>query len=279
MTTPTTRREAVQGLVRRGVSERKACRYLGLSRRVSSYQPRQAAKDRAVAEKLLAASLQVPRFGYRRMAAWLAMGEGRVRRQWRALGLNIPRRRPRRRRSGSDIRLPGAVRPNAVWSYDFVHDQMVDGRVLKLLCVIDECTRECLAIEVGASLRAQDVILTLSRLMRLYGKPAYVRSDNGAEFTAAKVMRWLRDAAIGPAFIAPGSPWQNGFVESFNGKLRDELLNREWFRSRAEAKVLIERWRQFYNEQRPHSAHRYKTPASVRRGWQEPDSIPTELTG
>ncbi|WP_345305011.1 IS3 family transposase, partial [Lysobacter hankyongensis] len=177
------------------------------------------------------------------------------------------RRRPRRRRSGSDIRLPGAVRPNAVWSYDFVHDQMVDGRSLKLLCVIDEYTRECLAIEVGASLRAQDVVLTLSRLMRLYGKPAFVRSDNGAEFTAAKVMRWLRDAAIGPAFIAPGSPWQNGFVESFNGKLRDELLNREWFRSRAEAKVLIERWRQFYNERRPHSAHGYKPPASVRRNW------------
>ena len=177
-----------------------------------------------------------------------------------------------------DIRLPGAVRPNAVWSYDFVHDQMVDGRALKMLCVIDEYTRECLAIEVGASLRAQDVILTLSRLMRIYGKPAFVRSDNGAEFTAAKVMRWLRDAAIGPAFIAPGSPWQNGFVESFNGKLRDELLNREWFRSRAEAKVLIERWRQFYNEQRPHSAHGYKPPATVRRNWSEPDTIHPGLT-
>ena len=182
------------------------------------------------------------------------------------------------RRSGSDIRLPGAVRPNAVWSDDFVHDQMVHGRGLKLLCVIDEYTRECLAIEVGASLRAQDVVLTLSRLMRLYGKPAFVRSDNGAEFTAAKVMRWLRDAAIGPAFIAPGSPWQNGFVGSFNGKLPDELLNREWFRSRAEAKVLIERWRQFYNERRPHSAHGYKPPASVRRNWSEPDTITTGLT-
>ncbi len=135
-----------------------------------------------------------------------------------------------------------------------------------------------MAIEVGASLRAQDVILTLSRLMRLYGKPAFVRSDNGAEFTATKVMRWLRDAAIGPAFIAPGSPWQNGFVESFNGKLRDELLNREWFRSRAEARMLIERWRHFYNEQRPHSAHGYKPPATIRRQWFKPDNIPTELT-
>lgn len=278
MMTPSERRDTVQVLVRRGLSQRKALRYLGLSRRIASYAPRQAAKDQAVAGRLLAASPKVPRFGYRRMAAWLDLGEARVRRLWRQLGLNIPRRRPRRRRSGNDIRLPGAVRPNAVWSYDFVHDQMVDGRALKMLCVIDEYTRECLAIEVGASLRAQDVILTLSRLMRLYGKPAFVRSDNGAEFTAAKVMRWLRDAAIGPAFIAPGSPWQNGFVESFNGKLRDELLNREWFRSRAEAKVLIERWRQFYNEQRPHSAHGYKPPATVRRNWSEPDNINPGLT-
>jgi transposase-like protein len=129
-----------------------------------------------------------------------------------------PRKRPRRGRCGNDIRLPGATKPNSVWSYDFVHDQMVDGRSLKMLCVIDEYTRECLAIEVAANLRSQDVILTLSRLMRLHGKPAYVRSDNGVEFTAAKVMRWLRDASVGPAFIAPGSPWQNGFVESFNGK-------------------------------------------------------------
>lgn len=140
-----------------------------------------------------------------------------------------------------------------------------------MLCVIDERTCECLAIEVGASLRSQDVILTLSRLMHLCGKSAFVRSDNGVEFTAAKVMRWLRDAAIGPAFITPGSPWQNGFVESFNGKLRDELLNRKWFRSRAEATVPIECWRQFYKEQRPHSAHHYKAPGIVRRAWLEAD--------
>lgn len=227
---------------------------------------------------MIAASQEVPRFGYRRISAWLSLGESRVRRMWRALKLNIPKRRPRRRRCGSDIRLPGATQPNSVWSYDFVHDQLVDGRVLKMLCVIDEYTRECLAIEVGASLRSQDVILVLSRLMRLYGKPALIRSDNGAEFTAARAMRWLRDASIGPAFITPGSPWQNGFVESFNGKLRDELLNREWFRSRAEARMLIEQWRQFYNERRPHSAHRYQPPATVRRAWLESDNIDMRLT-
>ncbi|KUY64429.1 integrase [Burkholderia cepacia] len=245
---------------------------------MATYTLKQPEKDRSLGERLMAAAQEVPRFGYRRMSAWLALSESRVRQMWRALQLNIPRRRPRRRRCGNDIRLPGATQPNSVWSYDFVHDQLVDGRALKMLCVIDEYTRECLAIEVGASLRSQDVILTLSRLMRLYGKPAFVRSDNGAEFTAARVMRWLRDAAIGPAFIAPGSPWQNGFVESFNGKLRDELLNREWFRSRAEAKVLIERWRQFYSEHRPHSAHRHQPPATVRRAWLNSDNIDARLT-
>jgi transposase InsO family protein len=275
MMTPLERRDTVQRLVRRGISQRKALGYLGLIRRIASYAPRQAAKDEAVAQRLLA----VPRIGYRRIAAWLALGEARAHRQWRALGLNIPKRWPRRRRSGSDFRLPGAVQPNAVWSYDFVHDQMVDGWSLEMLWVIDEYTREYLPIEVGSSLRSQDVILALSRLMRLYGKPAFVCSDNGAEFTAAKVMCWLRDAAIGPALIAPGSPWQNGFVESFNGKLRYELLNREWFRSRAEAKVLIERWQLFYYEQRPHSAHRYKAPAAVRLAWLEADKINPGLTG
>ena len=278
MMTSAGRREALEVLTRRGLSQRKACRYLELSRRVAGYQLLQPEKDRSLKQQLIAASQEVPRFGYRRMSAWLALGESRVRRLWSALKLGIPRKRPRRRRCGNDIRLPGATKPNSVWSYDFVHDQMVDGRSLKMLCVIDEYTRECLAIEVAASLRSQDVILTLSRLMRLHGKPAYVRSDNGAEFTAAKVMRWLRDASVGPAFIAPGSPWQNGFVESFNGKLRDELLNREWFRSRAEAKVLIERWRQFYNERRPHSAHNYQPPATVRRAWLESNMIDNRLT-
>ena len=189
MTSPPGRRAALVALTRRGLSQRKACRYLDLSRRIAGYALRQPAADKTLAERLLAASPQVPRFGYRRMAAWLGVGQARVRRLWRSLGLNIPRRRPRRRRSGSDIRLPGAVRPNAVWSYDFVHDQMVDGRSLKLLCVIDEYTRECLAIEVGASLRAQDVVLTLSRLMRLYGKPAFVRSDNVLTLESSRMWR------------------------------------------------------------------------------------------
>lgn len=152
---------------------------------------------------------------------------GRVWRLLRSLGLNLPKRRPRKRRCDNDIRSPGATQPNSVSSYDFVHDRLANDGTLKMLCVLDEHTRECLAIEVGKSLRNQDVILTLSRLMRLYGKPDFIRFDNGTEFTATAVMKWLRDQNVGPAYIKPGSPWQNGFVESFNGKLRDECLNRE----------------------------------------------------
>jgi transposase InsO family protein len=264
MSTPAGRRQALESMTSRGVSARAACRYLCLSRRVTSYPLRQPGKDRAVGERLLATTQQFPRFGYRRTAVWLDLGRGRVRRLWRQLGLQLPRRRPRRRRCGTDIRVPGAPRPNHVWSYDFVHDRLADGRTIRLLCVVDEHTRECLAIEAARSLTSQDVILVLSRLMRQYGKPAHLRSDQGAEFTAGAVMRWLRDQQIGPAFITPGRPWQNGFVESFNGKLRDECLNREWFRTLREAQVLIERWRRFYNEQRPHSALGYRTPVQAR---------------
>jgi transposase InsO family protein len=174
--------------------------------------------------------------------------------------------------------VPGSVRPNGVWTYDFIHDRLANGTSLKILCVLDEHTRECLAIEVGRWIRSQDVILTLSRLMKLYGKPQFIRSDNGAEFTAGAVMRWLRDQNIGPAFIAPGRPWQNGYVESFHGKLRDECLNREWFRDAREAKIIIERWRQFYNHQRPHSALGYRTPDQARQNWLEKDSINGRLT-
>jgi len=149
---------------------------------------------------------------------------------------------------------------------------------MKLLCVIDEHTRECLAIEVHRWIRSQDVILTLSRLMRIYGKPQYIRSDNGSEFTAAAVMRWLRDQNVGPVYIKPGSPWQNGFTESFNGKLRDECLNREWFTDLIEARHIIERWRCFYNDQRPHSAIGYRPPSQARAQWQSQATLQAGLT-
>ena len=278
MSSPLGRRRLLALVIQRGLSQRAACRLLGLSRRVACYRLRQPVKDESVGEQLMATSQRFPRFGYRRVAAWLQLGETRTRRLWRHLGLQLPRRRPRRRRCGSDIRLPGAVQPNSVWTYDFVHDRLANGTALKLLCVLDEHPRECLAIEVGRWMRSQDVILTLSRLMRLYGKPQYIRSDNGAEFTAGAVMRWLRDQNVGPAFIAPGKPWQNGFVESFHGKLRDECLNREWFRDAREARIIVERWRSFYNHERPHSALRYRTPTQARQDWATQGSIASGLT-
>lgn len=263
MVTPEARRAALQMLLSKGLSQRAACRAFGVSRRVAGYSLRQPEKDRQLGEVLRETSARYPRFGYRRVAVMSGQSEDRVWRLWHALKLGLPKRRPRRRRSGSDVRLPGATQANSVWSYDFVEDRTASGSKLRLLTVLDEYTRECLAIEVARSLRSQDVILTLSRLMRLYGKPQYIRSDNGAEFTATKVMKWLRDANVGPAFIEPGKPWQNGFLESFHDKLRSECLNREWFLNVREAKVIIERWRQFYNNERPHSALGYKPPAKA----------------
>jgi len=278
MISPLARRRLLALTSQRGLSKRAACRLLGLSRRIACYRLKQPEKDRPLAERLVATTQRFPRFGYRRTAIWLDLGETRVRRLWRNMGLQLPRTRPRRRRSGTDIRLPGATMPNTVWTYDFIFDRLASGTTLKLLCVLDEYTRECLAIEVGRWIRSQDVILTLSRLMKIYGKPAHIRSDNGAEFTATAVMRWLRDQNVGPAFITPGSPWQNGYVESFHGKLRDECLNREWFRDAREAKIVIEKWRQFYNHQRPHSALGYRTPAQARQAALDESNIGHRLT-
>jgi len=278
MMSPLARRRLLALTSQRGLSQRAACRVLGFSRSAACYRLRQPEKDRATGAQLMGTSQRYPRFGYRRAAAWLGLGETRTRRLWRQLSLLLPKRRPRRRRCGSDIRIPSAQHPNAVWTYDFVHDQLASGTQIKMLCVLDEHTRECLAIEVGRWLRSQDVILTLSRLMKLYGKPRYIRSDNGAEFTAGAVMRWLRDQNVGPAFITPGSPWQNGFVESFNGKLRDECLNREWFKDVREARMLIERWRHFYNHQRPHSSIGYRTPQRARQDWISSGNIVPGLT-
>lgn len=157
-----------------------------------------------------------------------------------------PPRAHRRRRFASPTERPHrAEYPNQVWTYDFVHDRLANGQSFKTLSVLDEFTRECLAIKVGVSLRASEVVAVLS---------AFIRSGNGSEFTARRVLHWLQTNAVGPSFIEPGHPWQNGFVESFHSRFRDERLNREWFPSRQEAEVVIEQWRQSYNTQRPHSA-------------------------
>ena len=183
---------------------------------------------------------------------------------WRAEGLKVPARQPKRGRlwlnDGSCVRLR-PERPNHVWAYDFVEDRTRDGRKLRMLNVVDEYTRECPAIRVGRQLKAADVIDVLSDLFILRGTPGHVRSDNGPEFAAVAVKGWITGVGAKTAYIEPGSPWENGYVESFNGKLRDELLNVEVFNTLAEAKVLIEGWRRHYNTVRPHSSLRYRPPA------------------
>jgi putative transposase len=210
-----------------------------------------------------------PRYGYRRIHALLRregwrVNRKRVHRLWREENLKIRRRSRKRRRLGTSengCTRKRAERRNHVWSYDFTLDQTEEGRRLKLMPVVDEFTRECHAIEVERSLTAQEVISTLSYLFRVHGEPEYIRSDNGPEFIATAVKEWLAASGVQTLYIEPGSPWENTYVESFNGKLEDELLGRELFTSLTEAKVLIEQYRLEYNHERPHSSLGYQTPA------------------
>ena len=209
------------------------------------------------------------RYGYRRITALLrtegwSVNHKRVQRIWREEGLKVPVKQPKRGRlylnDGSCIRLRSCWK-NHVWSYDFVTDRLKSGKRIRMLTVIDEYTRKCLAIRVGSSLKSDDVLDTLSTLFITEGTPDYIRSDNGSEFTAKTLREWIESVGVKTAYIEPGSPWENGYNESFNGKLRDELLNREIFYSLKEAQVLIEQWRRHYNEVRPHSSLGYRPPA------------------
>jgi transposase InsO family protein len=225
--------------------------------------------EAALRAEIIALAKIYGRYGYRRVTALLrvagwAVNHKRVERIWRREGLKVPRRQPRRGRlwlnDGSCVRLR-PERPNHVWAYDFVEDRTRDGRRFRLLCVVDEFTREALAIRVARRLSAADVIDVLTDLFIARGVPAHIRSDNGPEFVAEAVRGWIEGIGAKTAYIEPGSPWENGYIESFNGKLRDELLDCEVFNTLAEAQVLIERWRRHYNTVRPHSALGYRPPA------------------
>ena len=219
--------------------------------------------------RLVELATQYGRYGYRRMTA-LLRGEGwrvnhkRVERLWRCEGLKVPQKQPKRGRlwltDGSCLRRRSEHRHH-VWAYDFVAERTHDGRPLKILTVVDEYSRECLALVVARRLRAADVLETLADLFVRHGAPAHIRSDNGPEFSADLVRLWLEGLHVQTLFIEPGSPWENGYVESFNGKLRDELLDREIFYTVTEAQILIERWRREYNTIRPHSARGSRPPA------------------
>jgi transposase InsO family protein len=231
--------------------------------------PTRPEQDRALVEHMREMAENKPRFGYRRIHA-LLLREGwrvnrkKVQRLWREEGLKVPARQRKRRRLGSSEN--GAIRKKAeyrnhVWSYDFTLDQTADGKRLKMMPVLDEFTRECHTVEVERSITAADVIRTLDSLFRVHGAPEYLRSDNGPEFIANAIKQWLAASGVKTLYIEPGSPWENAYLESFNGKLEDELLGRELFTSLTEAQVLVEQWRVEYNLERPHSSLGYRTPA------------------
>jgi transposase InsO family protein len=269
--TASQRRQAVRFLQERfGVSERRACRVLGQQRSTQRQRPKKATEEEG---RLVARMLELvrkrPRFGYRRIWALLRregwrVNRKRVHRLWRQQGLKVPRKQRKKRQLGSSanscIRRP-AEHKDHVWAWDFLHVRTSDGRPLKWLTLVDEYTRECLALEVGRGMTAQAVRAVLAGVVRQRGAPAHIRSDNGPEFIAKAIRAWVASAGLGTLYIEPGAPWENGYAESFNSRVRDELLNAEEFGSVLEAKVLAKEWRRDYNHVRPHSSLGYRTPA------------------
>jgi len=252
-----------------GVSERRACRTLGQHRSTQRKVPQGRPDEDRLTADIIELATQYGRYGYRPVTALLNragwhVNHKRVERIWKREGLKVPPKQKKRSRlwlnHGSCVRLR-PERPNHVWSYDFVQDRTHDGRVYRTLNILDEFTRECLMIRVDRKLNSTDVIDALTDLFILRGPPSYVRSDNGPEFIATAVRDWIAAVGARTAYIEPGSPWENGYVESFNARFRDELLNGEIFYSLREAQILIERWRRHYNTVRPHSALGYQPPA------------------
>src|SRR5690606_927828 len=264
------RRRQVAFVCERGVSQRRACALMSVARSSLRYESRLARRDAPVVAVMRELAAQYPRYGYRRIQVFLgrrghAMSADRTHRIWRQYGLQVPKKRPRRRIAASRPRPIPALGANQVWAYDFVFDACANGQQLKCLTVIDEYTRECLAIDVAGSIRSGRVIEVLSKLVSTHGAPRYLRSDNGPEFVSRAVLRWLAEANIDTAHIDPGKPWQNGSNESFNGKFRDECLSMQWFKNRIDAKILIEQFRREYNEIRPHSSLGQLTPLQFKQ--------------
>lgn len=250
-------------------SERRICRALGIQRSSIRYVPEPRSDEGPLRADIVRLAAQYGRYGYRRVTALLwqegwQISQSRVERIWRQEGLKVPQKQPKRGRlwlnDGSCVRLRPLHR-NHVWSWDFVMDRTDDGRAIKILTLIDECTKEALAVYPARRIRANDVIGIFADVMVERGVPEYIRSDNGPEMIAKVLRNWLTRVGTKTAYILPGSPWENGYCESFNGKLRNELLNGEIFYTLREAQVIIEQWRWHYNRIRPHSALGYRPPA------------------
>ena len=252
-----------------GVSERRACRVLEQVRKTQRHVPRVMDDEELLTQRIAELATQYGRYGYRRITAMLKsenwmVNHKRVERIWRREGLKVPAKQPKRKRlwlsDGSCIRLRPEHKDH-VWSYDFVKSHTADGRGFRILTIIDEYTRECLALYVARNITSRQVVEQLYELFILRGVPEHIRSDNGSEFTARTIRTWLADLGVKTLYIEPGSPLENGYNESFNGKLQDELLKREIFINLKEARILVERWRWEYNHVRPHSSKGYRPPA------------------
>lgn len=259
-----------QTLGEKKVSERRACKVLGQPRRTQRYTAKRDAAEPALVRRMLELVGQHPRYGYRRIWALLRregwkVNRKRIWRLWKQEGLKVPQKKRKKRRLGGAAngcpRLQAACR-DGIWALDFVFDVTANGRSLKWLAVVDEFTRECLALEVRRQFTANEVIDVLRELVALRGTPGHLRCDNGPEFIAHAVCRWLETSRIGTLYIEPGAPWQNGYAESFNSKLRDELLAVEVFETLRQAAALAMHWRLEYNHRRPHSSLGYRTPAA-----------------
>ena len=258
-----------------GISQRRACHVLGQHRSTQRKAPKTREDEAALTADIIELATQYGRYGYRRITVMLhrvgwMVNHKRVERIWRREGLKVPQKQPKRGRlwlnDGSCIRLR-PEHPNHVWSYDFVEGRTHNGRKFRMLNVIDEYTRECLAIRISRRLKAVDVVDVLTDLFILRGTPGHVRSDNGPEFIAKAVRDWIAAVGARTAYIMPGSPWENGYCESFNSKLRDELLDGEIFYTLKEAQIVIEGWRHHYNTVRPHSSLGYNPPAPEAISW------------
>ena len=264
------RRQAARQLQERfGVSQRRACRVLGQPRSTQRQAPTAKEEEGRLVARMLELVRQHPRYGYRRIWALLRrqgwqVNRKRVYRLWRKQGLKVPRKQRKKRRLGSSanscIRRPAEYKDH-VWSWDFVHDRTTAGGALKWFTLVDEYTRECLALEVDRGMTAKAVAAVLALVVRQRGTPTHIRSDNGPEFIARAIREWMLGAGVETLYIEPGAPWENGYGESFNSKVRDELLNAEEFTSLLEARVLAKAWKEEYNHVRPHSSLGYRTPA------------------
>ena len=268
-----------------GVSERRACEVISQPRTTQRYKTKQPDKDKVLTAQINKLANKYKRYGYRMITAklrqngWI-VNHKRVRRIWQKEGLQVPYRRTFKKVKGTSdnsCAVKKAEYPNHVWSYDFMNDQTADGGRLKILTVLDEFTRESLAIEPGRAMRAADVIGVLEYLFMVRGVPGFIRSDNGPEFIADAIEKWLERNKVETLHIAGGSPWENGYIESFNGKLRDDVLDREIFHSLKEAKVIVENWRLEYNNHRPHSSLGYMTPAAFASSCNPPGSATLRL--